>query len=418
MRRLLVVSYYHPPAPGIGGSRWAAMARHLRAQGHSVTVVASDAWGRLPDDDEEAVVRTGDLRSLRPLRGLLRRGELARTGVTTVERPPTALLTRVLVPDAQLASWVPQTLVTVQRLLGRRPFDCLVTSSPPESAHLVGLLLGRRRPAWIADFRDGWSFEPLRERFPTALQRSLDARLERRIARTADVSVAATRPIAGDLSVRLGVSAEWVPNGWDPDLEPASSREQPVSRSDAQVTLVHTGTLAGAWGRDPAPFLRALRMVTDAADGKRCRLVHAGRLTQEEFALIERAGLSGVVEYRGILARPDALALQRSADALVLLTSRHVSEATGKLFEYLAAGRPILALADGNEAARIVQETGTGITVPPDDVAAIAAALRAVVSGELARAYEPRGLDQYTYPAPAEAMAALVEEAIRRATRR
>ena len=109
-----------------------------------------------------------------------------------------------------------------------------------------------------------------------------------------------------------------------------------------------------------------------------------------------------------------AAEVQRSADALVLLTSRNSSEATGKLFEYLFSGRPIVALAENNEAARIVRETSTGVTVPPDDVEAIAAALRRVVSGELVREYAPRNLDQYEYPRPAEQMAELVEEAIRR----
>jgi glycosyltransferase involved in cell wall biosynthesis len=106
------------------------------------------------------------------------------------------------------------------------------------------------------------------------------------------------------------------------------------------------------------------------------------------------------------------LALQRSADALVLLTSRNTSEATGKLFEYIGAGRPVLALAEGNEAERIVRETNVGVTVAPDDVDAIVQALRRVATGELARAYAPRNTEQYTYPEPARAMADLVEEAI------
>jgi glycosyltransferase involved in cell wall biosynthesis len=142
-------------------------------------------------------------------------------------------------------------------------------------------------------------------------------------------------------------------------------------------------------------------------------LLHAGRLRTEERALIDRAGVAGVVEHLGTLDRAGALALQRSADALVLLTSRNSSEATGKLFEYLFSGRPIVALAENSEAARIVPETNTGITVPPDDVEAIAAALRRVVSGELMREYAPRNLDRYAYPRPAEQMAELIEEAIR-----
>ena len=99
----------------------------------------------------------------------------------------------------------------------------------------------------------------------------------------------------------------------------------------------------------------------------------------------------------------------------MLLTSRDVCEATGKLFEYLAAGRPILALAAGNEAARIVQETGTGVTVDQDDVEGVAAAVAQAAHGELSRSYSPHGLDPYTYPSPAAQVADAVERSIARA---
>jgi hypothetical protein len=69
-------------------------------------------------------------------------------------------------------------------------------------------------------------------------------------------------------------------------------------------------------------------------------------------------------------------------------------------------------LADGNEAARIVGETGTGVAVAPRDVSAITAALRQAVDGELEREYRPRELEAYRYPAPAERMADAIEEAI------
>jgi len=98
------------------------------------------------------------------------------------------------------------------------------------------------------------------------------------------------------------------------------------------------------------------------------------------------------------------------------LTGTHRSEATGKLFEYLGSGRPIIALADGNEAARIVRDTGTGRAVGGTDAPALEAALRALAGGSLEREYAPRGLERFRYPGPAEALAELVERA--RAARR
>jgi glycosyltransferase involved in cell wall biosynthesis len=392
------------------------MTRYLRELGYSITVVASNAWGGLPDDADLDVVRVRDLRSPRALRSMLRRGKLRMEGDRDLlERSSPRLLTQVLVPETNVATWLPQATLAVRRLLSRRRYDCIVTTSPPESSHLIGLLLGRNRPAWIADFRDGWSFEPGRMDFPTSVQQRLDLDLEERVARSAEVVVGATRPIADDLSRRLGAFAACVPNGWDPANLPQPTPDA-LHLRDGFINLVYTGTLTVRG--DPEPLMRALRAVSDEAVQPRLRLLHAGRLTTKERQLIDQSGAAGVVEHLGTVSRAEALALQRAADALILLTSRNTSEATGKLFEYLYSGRPIVALAENNEAARIVQETNTGITVPPDDVAAVATALRSVVSGDLAQAYSPRNLDRYEYPRPAEQMATLIEEAVfRRDTR-
>jgi glycosyltransferase involved in cell wall biosynthesis len=141
--------------------------------------------------------------------------------------------------------------------------------------------------------------------------------------------------------------------------------------------------------------------------------VLAGSSSADEKRLLSELDLGTAVEHLGVLSREAALALQREADVLLLLTSaNHVSEATGKLFEYLAAGRPILALASGNEAARIVSETGTGTVVHPCDVDGIVRALEATVDGTLSSSYTPRGLARYVYPQPAERVAEVIEAAM------
>ncbi|MEX2195799.1 MAG: glycosyltransferase [Thermoleophilaceae bacterium] len=411
-RRILVVTYFHPPFPGGGGARWVALAKHLRRAGHEVGVITTSAHGSLPEDDGEGTVRTADMAASGGLRRLLRRPALpergAPGGAGANAKPPPTLLTRTLVPDPHVVSWAPLALAAARRAIRvSGGVDCLVTSGPPESTHLVGLALRRSVGAWMADFRDGWSYEPLRDPFPAAAQRRLDLSLERRVALRADAVLGATEPIARDLAERLGANAVHVPNGWDPDLEEQVARAEPPPLEEGVVNLVHTGTMSGGWGRDPRPLFDALRQA-----GGRIRLVLAGRLDTEEERLIRAPGLEGVVKHVGSLGRFEAIALQRRADALVLVTSRNASEATGKLFEYLASGRPVIALAEGNEAARIVRDTGAGVTVAPDDTQAIAEVLRAAERGELP--YEPRGLDAYAYPAPADAVAELMERVLAR----
>lgn len=411
-RRILVVTYFHPPFPGGGGTRWVAIAKYLRRAGHEVRVITTSAHGPLPEDAAEGTVRTGDLAASGRLRRILRRPALPEPGRGPASnapgsnaKPPPTLLTRTLVPDPHVVGWAPFALAAARRELRGGDVDCLVTSGPPESTHLVGLALRRRVPAWIADFRDGWSFEPLRDPFPAAPQRRLDLALEQRVAANADVAIGATAPIAADLRERLGAEALHVPNGWDPDLEEAVAAATPPPLEEGVVNLVHTGTMSGGWGRDPRPLLRALEQV-----GGRLRLVLAGRLDTDEERLIAAPGLRGLVRHVGSLGRFEAVALQRRADALVLVTSPNAGEATGKLFEYLRSGRPVIALADGNEAARIIRETGAGVALAPGDGEGIADALRAAERGELP--YDPRGLDAYAYPGPADAVAGAIERVL------
>ena len=421
MRRILVISYYYPPSTASGANRWAAMVRHMRALGHRVWVVTSAATGGRSGDEPD-VTYAFDLVTSPALRRALRRPELVQTGAQAADVAAPALLTSVFVPDAEIVSWAPAAVVAARRLIARHRIECVITSGPPDSAHVAALMLGPARPAWIADFRDGWTFQPLRARWPTAAQRRLDAGLERAVATTAQRTIGATTPIADDLAARLRSASRWIPNGWDPALEGAVSLaggRMPIDTRDGVATLVHTGLFSGprargALGRDPRGLLTALREVNERPrpGARAVRLVLAGRDSVEDRELIEATGAGAHVAHVGLLDRASAVALQRGADAVLLVTGPNNSEATGKVFEYLACGRPIIALAAGNEAGRIVTATRSGVVVAPGDLAGIDAALRALAGGTLVRADDPRALEPYIYPGPARAALEVVEEAI------
>ncbi len=414
-RRILVVTYPYPPMPSVGGNRWLAMAKYLRRRGHHVEILTTGAFGSLPDDNEEAVHRSRDLVAAPWLRAITRRPPLPKAGETpAVDKPPQAFITAVLVPDHNVITWVPFATHAARRLITEPGFDCVITTSAYESTHLVGLGLGRKRPAWIADFRDGWTFHSWRPPLPTALQRRLDVRLEKAVVEGADRTIVVERPVADDFSERLGVDAGYVPNGWDPELAAAADAAQLPELPTANLVLVHTGKLSGGWGRHPGALFEALQRLRehDPELGQRLKLLLAGRLDESERDLISRAGLDGIVYHVGMLSRPQAIALQRRADALVLLTSsKLVWELPGKIFEYFGSGRPILALAQGNEASRVIEETRTGWTVPPNDPRAIAERLGTLIRDGASLEIDPARLAPYVYPAPAIALEEEIERA-------
>jgi glycosyltransferase involved in cell wall biosynthesis len=322
-------------------------------------------------------------------------------------------LSKLLVPEPLIAAWAPFARSRALRLHRRERFDCVITSSPPESVHLVGRALSGRGVPWVVDLRDAWTFEPIRPPFATSAQRRLDRFLEHRWLSAADAVVCVSRPVAEDLRRRLGIEPHLIPNGWDPDLEEGAdgAADAAAILDPERVSLVYTGRF-GSYGRNPAPLVGALGELArrDPEAARRLELVVAGPLTDAEAALLRADVAPARIVAAGTRARESAIALQRAADVLLLLASPQRSQLVNfKLFEYLAAERPILALAAGTEGGRIVEESG-GQAVPADDVDAIVAALRRVAGGELAL---PRAgvREAYSYPAVAERMAATAERA-------
>jgi glycosyltransferase involved in cell wall biosynthesis len=402
------------------------MAETLRELGHEVTVVTTSASGTLRTDSPW-VVRTGDLQASPMLRRLLRRPPLdvpaEREGGSVVsdDAPePGRLFTRGLVPDACVGTWLPFLVPVARRVVRERRIEALVTNGPPDSAHLLGLALGRNRPAWIADFDDGWRYEPIQGPWPTRLQDRLDSTLERRVVLTADAIVGITEPIARDLRERYGCLAYDIPSGWDPArLDAAVASAKPPELDSGVVNLVHTGSLSVPERRDPRGLFQALESLVARSPevAARLRLTLAGVLTGRDRRMLDALtpAVRAMVHEVGFLPKSQALALQRAGDALLLIsTGSHQQVVTAKLSEYLLAERPILAVLSENEAARIIRETRTGVVVAPDAIDELSDALQSCVDGRLAASFQPRGLERYVQPAPAKEFATVVEEAVAR----
>lgn len=410
--RTLLVAYFYPPCRDTGAARPASMARHLRSLGHDVTVLTTSAYGTGADDEGD-VERTADAALWRArLHGERRIPALFDADGYAGKPHP---LSRVIVPEPLALAWAPFAERRAARLHRRRAFDCVITTSPPESAHFVGRALRRRGLPWIADVRDAWTFEPLRPAFPTRIQRRLDARMERRVLGAADVVVCVSEPAAADLRARGIAEPIVIANGWDPPGAEAAEPAGAVELDPDRVSLVYTGRF-GSYGRDPAPLVAGLALLAreDPDSASQLELVIAGPLTPAESELLGGEVAPARVRVAGSLSRAHALALQRAADALLLIAHPTRSQLLNyKLFEYLGAERPLLALAAGTEAGRVAAEVG-GTVVSADDSAAIAAGLGSVARGEL-RQPASGAVAPYTYPQPAAAMARAAELAIARA---
>jgi glycosyltransferase involved in cell wall biosynthesis len=379
-RSVLVVAQLTPPSAITGARRPANLVKYLDRRGHRVTVLTSLASGHGGIPGAAHVVRTRDVLASRLN---WRRSHFESIqGTQQAAASPSSPLESIVVPDLSLVGWLPFALPRALSLAAERRFDCVLTTSPPQSAHLIGLALRRGGVPWVADLRDGWTFDPPRPEWPARAQRVVDAALERAVLGRADRLVAVTPPIADDLADRLDREVAVITNGFDPDEAGGGDVDQLL---DAQRhSLVHTGRAAVS-GRTPRPLIEGLAELrrTSPETAERLEVVFAGPTTEEERALFADERVSGLVRSVGVLERPRALALQRAADSLLVIAAGASgrSVATNKLYEYLAAGRPVFVLGEQSEAARTVREAEAGIVAPAGDPAAVAEALRRLEAG-------------------------------------
>jgi glycosyltransferase involved in cell wall biosynthesis len=403
VKRLLLISQIAPPSGLIAARRVAALVKYLARDGFEITVLTSKMSGEGEIAGATEVIRTPDLLAS-SLNWRRRSLAVMSAGVAGTYRRPSRLQS-VLVPDPAVISWLPFALPRALRLARDRHFDCVLTTSPPQTAHLIGAALARHGVRWVAELRDGWTFEPPRPEWPLAPLRTLDRRLERSLRRAAAV-VGVTAPIVDDLRNRLGLDAHLITNGFDPEEAPACGAERLLDPD--KHSMVHTGRI-GVSGTRLDPLVEALRLL---GHDPAVEFVFAGALLESEAQLLDGEKL---VRSVGSLDRPRVLRLQRAADTLLVLTegARRRSVATGKLFEYLDAGKPILVLGRETEAARIVEETGAGEATSSTDCEEIAGALERASDGGLLFEPDAAALRRYSWPVLAAAYAELIESSCR-----
>jgi glycosyltransferase involved in cell wall biosynthesis len=376
----------------------------LHARGWDVTVLTSDPAHFRPSTPNEpklleqvpqgvTVLRAGPIR--------LRRGKPRAAGAPSPAQPASGATATVPVPaggvkkiknvlDAALSipdrevGWLlPAFWTGLRHRFRSGAFDVIYSSAPPWTGQLVAYLLklALRRP-WVADFRDPWGRAPWRgDRFRFALRAS--ACLERRVVARTDRIVFVAGGNRDDFAAQYGAGIarkfHLVPNGCDP--AEIDALEKPLVPAGGRHVMLHAGSLYA--GRTPVPVFKAVAQALDSGlldrASFRLRFLGTSLVSTDLAETCRQLRIDDVVEFVPRVPRQEGLKAILSASSLLLLQPGHTVSVPGKVYEYLAAGRPIFALAEG-ETADVVRSSGIGVSVETyDDVQAIMEGLVRVV---------------------------------------
>ncbi|MGH3065281.1 MAG: glycosyltransferase [Gaiellaceae bacterium] len=372
--KVLLVTMYFPPAGGGGVQRPLKFAQYLPALGIETHVLAPDDPKWVHRDAELRVPTQAWIHRVRYVGPRARKPaeELARTdGLERALVHAQVTARRLLVPDASVM-WNLTAIPAAIRIARREGIDAVITTSPPGSIHFVGAAVRKATGArWLSDLRDPLVANQHRRADTTATRarQAANEQLARLVVRRADAVSCVSEAIADEvrgLDPRGVVRT--IANGCDFD-DFAGLEYQPSAR----FRITHTGSFFGK--RDPRPFLQAFH---DSGLDAVARFVGDFRSSDREWA--ESLGLGDRLQLVEYAPRAESLRLQRDSEALLLLVpdagGRGRGVLSGKVFEYIAAGRPILAIVppDG-AAAELIRETGAGVVVAPDDVDGIREAL-------------------------------------------
>jgi glycosyltransferase involved in cell wall biosynthesis len=374
--RVLLISYYYSMSESTGSLRVRAMAKYLPHNGIEVAVLTYRA-------QKEEVVFAGNIIGVR---------DVTRDTVPL----PVFYMMRIWqrglrwlgVYKGFCGHWRDAALTHADEIIDRVKPDAILASYPSVEALEIGVALSEKYGLpLISDFRDGLMFEPL----DPAVQRHNVVRnyyqaLEARVAAASKLILTVSEPITAYFRQHYThPDVMTLHNGFDmDDIAPDNNIALPVEI----INIVHTGRLGisreetSGKGRGVDALSTALCLLLERAPemAREFRIHFIGQLTGSEQDRLAPLVKKGVVKLWGHQSRAKALGFQRKADVLLLITAPDkASITTGKLFEYLAANKPVLALTRGTAAARIVMETGVGWVVSPDKPEEIADAIETII---------------------------------------
>jgi len=383
-KKVLVITYYWPPAGGIAVQRWVKFCKYLSEYGWQpiVFTVSNGHYQMLDnsmakDAEKLTVIRRPIWEPYRLYKifsgkttGNLNPDEIRPDeNVSLTKKISIWIRSNFFIPDAR-KFWIKPSIKFLNDFLTENKIDAIVSTGPPHSAHLIALGLKKKRNLpWLADFRDPWTtMDYYRELLLTNWADRKHHRLEKEILNVADAVTVVGRGMKEEFDLKRGTPVTVVTNGFDEsdfDIDPV-----PLVR---EFSIVHMGSFFarinpnGLWQaladlkKENHPLIQKLKIKL------------TGRVAPSVIEDIKANGLEEFLQLQAFVPHEDAIGQMKSAAVLLLCVyEENKFIVTGKLFEYLASNRPILFTgAKDGDAAQIVLETESGPVFSRTEVSAI-----------------------------------------------
>lgn len=410
---ILLITHNFPPLNKIGSLRTYCWAKYWARTGNKVTVLTTSKYRfdgpldlLLPFEKNIAVVEVDYI----PFRSLFlnkinSKNSMSNSKIKNEESDSfTGKLKNVVrsfrrnflgsVVDVH-DLWIFFAVRKGKAIMSEQEVDMLISSYGPPASHIVASRLKKMFPKvpWVADYRDLWSQNPYN--CARGIFKRVEAFMEKKtVGKYANLLTTVSQPLAEQLKSMFHQSVEVVENGFDPDYS-----KMEILRNKKHIgkplKLVYTGNIYTG-KRDPTPLFKALNRLEEER-GVSCeniRVCFYGNIVGDLKEIVRREKADRWVEYCGQVEWHRALDIQRNADVLIFLESNDDCTKgvfTGKLFEYLISGTPILAIGitAEHEAGKLIKESGTGIVVN-NDVEKIKLFLGEILNNEAWNAYNPK----------------------------
>jgi len=373
-KKVLIISYYWPPAGGPGVQRWLKFVKYLPEFNVApIVYIPSNPNYPLVDEtlvdevsNEVAIIKQPISEPYKFASFLSKKNTKSISKGLITEAKKQSLMERLLllirgnffIPDAR-KSWVKPSVKYLSTYIQDFNIDTVITTGPPHSLHLIGMQLKRKlRVKWIADFRDPWTTIGYHKELKlTQKAKQKHIRLEREVLQTADQIIVTSSVTKQEFQEKTNQPITVITNGYDVEKTEAVSL-------DTKFSLAHIGSLLAK--RNPEVLWNVLQELTEENEefAKHFELKLVGAVSENILKSIKLYRLSDYLSYVGYVSHNEAIKFQKESQVLLLIEID--SEETkciipGKLFEYMVSNRPIVALGPkGSDVEKIIVETNTG----------------------------------------------------------